>query len=64
MQRNDEKSKLKFVKIKFHLNENIEWHHMQLELNSKNLIEFKYLHWIKFKFKFKFNWVQLDSMEF
>jgi len=23
-----------FVKIKFHLNENIEWHGMQLELNS------------------------------
>jgi hypothetical protein len=22
-----------FMKIKFHMNENIEWHYMQLELN-------------------------------
>jgi hypothetical protein len=25
--------KLNFVKINFHLNENIEWHYMQLGLN-------------------------------
>jgi hypothetical protein len=31
------------VKIKFSLNENIEWHCMQLEFNSKKLIEFKYI---------------------
>jgi len=43
------KKKVDFVKIKFHLNENIEWHCMHLELNQNllilNPIEFKYIDW-------------------
>ncbi len=48
--------------IKFHQNENIEWHYMQLELSlnliyfNPNSIEFKFLNWIqKHQIQFKFN---------
>jgi hypothetical protein len=44
-----------FVKIKFHLNENIEWHRMQFELKFLNLMEFDmiwiYLNWIPIQLK-------------
>ncbi len=48
----DERNKLIFVKIKFHSNENIEWHCMLLELNpvqQKNWIELN--NWIKIQLK-------------
>ncbi len=39
------------MKIKFHLNGNIEWHYVQLELN-----------WIKSnQIRFRFNQIELDS---
>jgi hypothetical protein len=45
-----------FVKIKFHSNENIEWHCMQLELN------FKFSNWIEFKYiELKRNVIQIDA---
>jgi hypothetical protein len=44
----DEKRLVDFVKLKFHWNENIEWHSMHLELNwilGLNWIGFKFLGW-------------------
>jgi hypothetical protein len=42
-----------FVKIKFHSNENIKWHCMQIKLNWNwieiQIIQFKN-NWIKFKY--------------
>jgi hypothetical protein len=43
-----------FVKIKFHLNENVEWHCMQLELNLDSLFN-----WIEFKYRIS---MQLNSI--
>jgi hypothetical protein len=44
-----------FVKIKFHLNENIEWHCMQLALN------WIYVNWIEFKcIEFKFYLIKFE----
>jgi hypothetical protein len=49
------KKQINFLKIKFHMNENIEWHDMDIELN-----------WIKIELKhiqiqFKFNWKEMKS---
>jgi hypothetical protein len=49
------KKQINFLKIKFHMNENIEWHDMDIELN-----------WIKIELKhiqiqFKFNWKEMRS---
>jgi hypothetical protein len=41
------------VKTKFHLNENIEWHCMQLEFNSIQI------HWMEFEFNLTFFQIQL-----
>jgi hypothetical protein len=45
-----------FVKIKFDVNENIEWHCMQLELIEIifNQIESKFLNWIKI------HWIEMQ----
>ncbi len=42
------------IKIKSHLNENIEWHCMELELNSN---------FNPNATKFKLNWVEFESLE-
>jgi hypothetical protein len=44
-----------FVKIKLRLNENIEWHCMQFELNWIELLKFE-LNWIEL-LKFELNWI-------
>jgi len=45
-----------FVEMKFHLNEKIEWHCMQLELNFNSInIEFR-LNWIELKFLIVQSW--------
>ncbi len=43
-----------FVKIKFHLNENVEWHCMQLELNMDS-----FFIWIEFSYRIS---MQLNSI--
>jgi hypothetical protein len=43
--------KINFVKIKFQLNENIEWHCMQLELNSNSNREKWDANWLKIYLK-------------
>ncbi len=51
-----------FVKIKFDVNENIEWHCMQLELIEFvfNQVESKVLNWIKIHWiNFKLNWIEM-----
>jgi hypothetical protein len=69
----DEKKWINFVKIKFHLNENIEWHCMQLEFNFNSIsIEFKYIEWnINCFNSTKFNsnsihihWIKFDLFQF
>jgi hypothetical protein len=42
-----------FVEINLHLNENIEWHCMHLELNSNSYL----LKWIELQFN---NWIKIQ----
>jgi len=57
--------KIDVVKIKLHLNENIEWHCMQFELNWIQIFWFE-LNWIQiFWFEFKYiegdlNWIKIQ----
>jgi hypothetical protein len=52
---------MKKLGIKFHQNENIEWHYMQFELIldliyfNPNSIEFKNIKWIQIQF----NWIHI-----
>jgi len=47
------KKRIDFVEIEFHLNENIEWHWMQLELKRSQFLKFnsiQFNNWIKILF--------------
>jgi len=52
-----------FVKIKFQLNENIEWCCMQLEFRF-NSIEFEFVNWIEFKFYWREMWCKFCVKHF
>jgi len=52
-----------FVKIKFHLNENVEWNCMQFELNWIYILKFKCIE-LKFKcIELKRNGMQIDAKD-
>jgi hypothetical protein len=49
-----------FLKIKFHSNENIEWHYMLFELEFLNWIQ---IYWTKFQFNGIHSQLKINEMQ-
>jgi hypothetical protein len=53
------KKRIDFVEIEFHLNENIEWHWMQLELKRIQFFKFNSIQFLKFNSIQFNNWIKI-----